>query len=216
MKTDLEIYYDRRAAEYEAIYHKPERQADLLEATTLLQSIFKNRQVLEIACGTGYWTQRIAEVAHSVHAIDVNKSVIEIARNKHYSRQNLLFEVGDLYEIPPLQCAEALFGGFIWSHISKQNLANFIGQCNRLVKAGGNIVFMDNRYVPGSGTPISRRDEHGNTYQTRHLQNGEAYSILKNFPEKTELEETLRPNANQLSITETEFFWICQYEPKQE
>lgn len=214
MKTDLEIYYDRRAAEYEAIYHKPERQADLWQATTLLQGIFKNRQVLEIACGTGYWTQRIAEVAHSVRAIDVNESVIEIAKTKSYPRQNVMFEVADLYEIPPLQPAEALFGGFIWSHIPKQNLAAFIAQSNRLVKAGGTIVFMDNRYVPGSSTPISRHDEHGNTYQTRHLQNGEQYSILKNFPEKMELEKILLPNASRLSITKTDFFWICQYETK--
>ena len=214
MKTDLQNYYDRRATEYEAIYHKQERQADLLAATKLLQDIFKGQNVLEIACGTGYWTERIAEVANSIKATDLNESVLEIAKTKHYPLQNVTFEVADLYELSSIQPIEALFGGFIWSHIPKQSLVVFLQKINSLVKTGGTVVFMDNRYVPGSNTPISHQDEYGNTYQTRHLQNGEQYSVLKNFPEKTELEEILRPHASRISITETEFFWICQYETK--
>ena len=41
------------------------------------------------------------------------------------------------------------------------------------------MVYVDNRYVAGSSTPISRRDEFGNTYQLRSLKDGTHYEVLK-------------------------------------
>ena len=75
---DLVTYYAKRAAEYEAIYQKPERQSDLRELENLLRRDFAGRNVLEIACGTGYWTERVASVADSIVALDINESVLEI------------------------------------------------------------------------------------------------------------------------------------------
>ncbi|MBK7443258.1 MAG: hypothetical protein IPI65_17635 [Bacteroidetes bacterium] len=66
MNTDLVLYYKDRAEEYEKIYSKPERQEDLKSAATILQEIFADKQVLEIACGTGYWTEKIAVTATSI------------------------------------------------------------------------------------------------------------------------------------------------------
>ncbi|HEY6168738.1 MAG TPA: class I SAM-dependent methyltransferase, partial [Verrucomicrobiae bacterium] len=55
----LAEYYARRAGEYERIYAKPERQADLAALRARLAEAFRGRRVLEIACGTGYWTEVI-------------------------------------------------------------------------------------------------------------------------------------------------------------
>ena len=43
-------YYAARVAEYERIYAKPERQADLAELRTVVAAFFKDSHVLEIAC----------------------------------------------------------------------------------------------------------------------------------------------------------------------
>ena len=107
-KKDLPEYYAQRAAEYEAIYRKPERQADLLTAAAFLQEIFNNRSVLEIACGTGYWTEAIARSAKNILATDINESVLDIARCKDYPRQNVIFETADLYRLKPEHQAEAI------------------------------------------------------------------------------------------------------------
>lgn len=88
MHTNLTEYYAKRAAEYEAIYAKPERQADLEAVATFLKEIFNGKDVLEIACGTGFWTEKIARTARSVWATDINESVLEIARNKNYPSKN--------------------------------------------------------------------------------------------------------------------------------
>ena len=71
-KADLVEYYARRANEYERIYQKPERQTDLASLRKLFRQALAKHDVLEIACGTGYWTQIIAETAKSITATDIN------------------------------------------------------------------------------------------------------------------------------------------------
>src|SRR3954470_5950303 len=112
MNSDLISYYRDRANEYEKIYFKPERQKDLVASTTILQDIFAGKNVLEIACGTGYWTEKISVTASSVHATDINKEVIEIARQKKYPNNNVTFEQKDLYHPDSFKKYDAVFGGF--------------------------------------------------------------------------------------------------------
>ncbi|HRI58830.1 MAG TPA: class I SAM-dependent methyltransferase [Saprospiraceae bacterium] len=212
MNSDLTEYYAKRAAEYEAIYNKPERQSDLSTATKLLQEIFKDQNVLEIACGTGFWTEKIARTARFILATDINESVLEIARNKNYPNNNVQFEAADLYRIQPEKPADALFGGFIWSHIKIEELGHFTDKLNALVKPGSTIVLMDNRFVPGSNTPIAEQDAQGNTYQSRKLQNGESYLVLKNFPEREAIEAVLTGKAQRLQYIPLHYFWICVYQ----
>ncbi len=208
----LTSYYAQRAAEYEAIYFKPERQDDLKAAAKILQDIFEENEVLEIACGTGYWTQQIAQTASKIHATDINESVLEIARYKDYPLENVQFSQADLYEIQPKPPADALFGGFIWSHIKLEELARFIDKVNALVCPGGSVVFMDNRFVEGSSTPIAEQDAKGNTYQKRSLKNGASFLVLKNFPERETLEAALAGKALNFQYIPLRFFWICVYQ----
>jgi predicted methyltransferase len=55
--TQQADYYAQRAAEYDAVYAKPERQHDLARLKELLPPLVAGRRVLELAAGTGYWTQ---------------------------------------------------------------------------------------------------------------------------------------------------------------
>src|SRR5262249_37643066 len=84
---ELVEYYRRRASEYEAIYAKPERQADLAVLREAIPSKLRGARVLEIACGTGYWTQLVAEVAPEVVATDLAEEPMEIAQSKAYHRR---------------------------------------------------------------------------------------------------------------------------------
>src|SRR5690349_22677599 len=78
----LREYYARRAAEYEKIYSKPERQANLARMTDDVAEAFRGRSVLEVACGTGWWTPHIARHAQRVDAYDINDETLAIARTK--------------------------------------------------------------------------------------------------------------------------------------
>ena len=53
-------YYAARAPEYDLVYAKPERQSDLRAIEAWLPPVLGQGSVLEVACGTGYWTRCFA------------------------------------------------------------------------------------------------------------------------------------------------------------
>lgn len=209
---DLENYYARRAHEYERIYHKPERQADLAGLRQCIPSLLNGRDVLEIACGTGYWTQFVATKAASVLATDVNDEVLELARLKDFSCGNVLIARADIYSDGDSgQRFDAGLAAFWWSHVPRQGQDRFVECFHRRLRQDAVVVFLDNRYVEGSSTPLSRTDEHGNTYQTRPLDDGKRYEVLKNFPDELEMANALGDRARDLEYVELDYFWYLSY-----
>lgn len=212
MNSDIVAYYQDRAKEYEKIYNKPERQSELLLAAQILQQIFKNKEVFEIACGTGYWTEKIAETAKSILATDINNTVIEIAKLKNYSGAKVDFSIADIFNLANTYKYESLFGGFIWSHIKRQDLNNFIDVTISVAGSGGTVVFMDNNYVAGSNLPATDTDDLGNTYQTRVLENGTTYKVLKNFPTEKFIRQLLTGKATDINFINLQYYWLLKYE----
>ena len=214
MNTDLIAYYKDRAKEYENIYLKPERQDEIKTSTTLLQNLFADKSVFEIACGTGFWTQKIAETATSVFATDINKSVIEVAEQKSYSKKNVTFDLADIFELSIKTRHESLFGGFIWSHIKLQDLDKFLEAINNSVLPGSTVVFMDNNFVEGSNHPITNTDPDGNTFQTRKLADGTTHLVLKNFPSEDFLQNKLADIATDLKFINLKYYWVLSYKTR--
>ena len=207
----LADYYARRAAEYERIYAKPERQADLAALRARIGGLFAGRKVLELACGTGYWTDVIAGSAAQVTALDLNEEVLAIARSKP-NASRVSFVRGSAYAIPPQgRIHDALFAGFWWSHVPLEKLDAFVKELPSKLKPGALIAFLDNRYVEGSSTPLSRKDESGNTYQTRKLDDGSAHEVLKNFPGESELIQRASRHGWGAHVDLLEHFWLLTW-----
>ena len=188
----LESYYAKRAREYERIYDKVERQEELAWLRDRLPRLFEGRRVLEVACGTGYWTQVLARRAEHVTACDVNEPVLEIAREKPIRRGRVSFVRADAFS-PGGLCdgCNAAFAGFWWSHVRKSDLSRWLAGMAGALPKGSLLAMLDNRYVEGSSTPVSRRDAQGNTYQVRPLLSGETHEVLKNFPTAAELADEI-------------------------
>ena len=204
----FERYYSRRAAEYERIYDKPERQDELEWLRHRIPELLRDRTALEVACGTGYWTQFIAPLARQVHACDINETVLEIAREKPRAGDVHFFKADAItLEGVPSGC-DAAFAGFWWSHVRKSELAKFVRNLAGKVEPGARLVVLDNTYVEGSSTAVSRRDAEGNTYQMRKLANGEDYEVLKNFPTPAELAESVRPVAAEAHLESLKYYWL--------
>ena len=72
-------------------------------------------------------------------------------------------------------------------------------------------MFIDNLYVEGSSTPISRRDAEGNTWQVRRLQDGSTHEVPKNFPTEQEIRGTLAGLATDLKIDFLKYYWVLTY-----
>ncbi|MDO9422230.1 MAG: class I SAM-dependent methyltransferase [Herminiimonas sp.] len=112
-ETTLQAYYAARALEYDEVYLKPERQADLRAIERWLLSRFIDAHVLEVACGTGYWTQFIAPLASAITAIDATAETLKIAEQR-VRNNDVHFEVGDAYALPHVEGGfDGAFAGFL-------------------------------------------------------------------------------------------------------
>ena len=208
----MEAYYARRAAEYEKIYAKPERQADLARMRKDIPALFAGERVLEIACGTGYWTPLIAAQARSVLALDYNEETLAIARSKIHKGANVRFVRGDAYALPDWnEKFSAAYAGFWWSHVPLGRIDSFLMHLHSRLGPRARVVFMDNTYFEGSSTPVSRRDAEGNTYQRRRLADGSSHEVLKNFPSVQELRQRVGRYGTDVEVTEYEYYWVATY-----
>ena len=211
-QSNMIDYYAQRASEYERIYHRPERQSDLRELQAMIETAFRNHVVFEVACGTGYWTQFIARQAKSILAIDYNSEVIKIAQQKDYGSCIVDFRKSDAYSLSNIEAGfSAGFSGFWWSHIPKEKVQDFLKIFHSKLRHGAPVVFIDNIYVERNSTPIFRKDNEGNTYQIRKLEDGSEHEVLKNFPSDQELHETLSSFTSDLSILRLRYFWMLEY-----
>ena len=209
---NLAEYYAKRASEYERIYAKPERQADLAALRTRIGKMFGGRQVLELACGTGYWSEVIARGAEQLTALDVNEEVLRIARSKAYPANRVELLQGDCYAPPDFKRRHnALFAGFWWSHVPVEKFDSFLHAVNATIAPGSLIAFLDNRYVEGSSTPASRRDAAGNHYQLRKLDDGSTHEVLKNFPAESELIQRASRHGWGAHVELLEHYWLLTY-----
>jgi ubiquinone/menaquinone biosynthesis C-methylase UbiE len=208
----MEQYYAKRAAVYEQVYDKPERQHELEWLRQRIPEVFRGRTVLEVACGTGYWTQFIARSAAHVHACDINDAVLEIAREKPIPKGRVTFFKADAVTLEgaPSGC-DAAFAGFWWSHVKKSGIAKFVANLASRLEPGAVVAILDNRYAEGSSTAISRRDAEGNTYQMRPLPNGEEYEVLKNFPTPEDLADAVRPYAREAHLEAVTYYWLLVF-----
>jgi ubiquinone/menaquinone biosynthesis C-methylase UbiE len=208
-------YYAKRAKEYERIYQKPERQADLRQLREWVENMFTGADVLEVACGTGYWTEILARLAASVCATDINEEVLAIARSKAIDKRKVVFRKENAYALPKFKRTfTGAFAGFWWSHIPKARLREFLGGFHPLLSPGAKVVFIDNVYVEGSSTPIGRVDEQSNTYQIRQLADGTRHEVLKNFPTEPELRGAVEGMAAEVWVKFLRYYWILSYRPR--
>jgi len=208
----MQSYYAARAEEYDAVYRKPERQSDLRMIEQWLPSALRGRRILEIACGTGYWTQFLAPVASSIVAIDSAEETLRIARARVPSA-NVSFAVGDAYapsqEGGPFNAA---FAGFWFSHVPFERRGEFLRALDAALEPGAKVVFLDNLFVEGSSSAISERDDRGNTYQLRRLGDGTMHRVLKNFPSEGELHALVSSGlARSPRYTAWSYFWAFEY-----
>jgi SAM-dependent methyltransferase len=211
--TQLSGYYRDRAAEYDAVYAKPERQEDLATLRALLPQFARGR-VLEIAAGTGYWTQVLSAsaTATAVTATDINRETLDVARTRRYGPAHVTFQLADAYALQEVPGRfDTAFIGFFWSHILRADLPRFLDGLHARLGQGSAVTVLDNRYVPGSSTPVSRTAPEGDTFQRRTLSDGRGYEIVKNFPERAQFTADVADVGADVEWTQLRYFWLATF-----
>ena len=213
---DITRYYAERAQVYDetAGYNDPEAEKLRVPIKARYQDMFRSHTVLEIVCGTGYWTATVAEVAKSVLAIDINPSLISQAKDRCRQLPNATFQIADAYTldgVPP--GFSAALGIWWWSHVPKERLADFLAALHSKLRSGALVLFVDQ--LPYDGH-VRRQDPLGNTIEQRSLPDGRSFEIVKNFPTVKDIGRVLCSIAENVEYTEhpDEKSWSVSYNTK--
>jgi len=209
-------YYNKRLQEYEAIYAKPERQADLNALLARLQTDVARREVLELACGTGWWTERLAAHAASWIATDADTGALDIVQHKAIQGLSATTTL-NAYQPSVSTPVDCVFAAHWYSHLRLDERSIFFRSVHGCLKPGGRLIMLDNNFVSGSSTAISRTDIEGNTYQTRKLKDGSLHEVLKNFPDQQQLAASGKPYFEKIAFNNeltlnTIYYWYASME----
>jgi len=209
-------YYNKRLQEYEAIYAKPERQADLNALLARLQTDVSSREVLELACGTGWWTERLATHASSWTATDADPGALDIVKLKAIQGLSATKTL-NAYQPSVSAPVDCVFAAHWYSHLRLDERCIFFRSVHGCLKPGGRLIMLDNNFVSGSSTEISRTDIEGNTYQTRKLKDGSLHEVLKNFPDHQQLAASAKPYFEKIAFNNeltlnTIYYWYASME----
>jgi demethylmenaquinone methyltransferase/2-methoxy-6-polyprenyl-1,4-benzoquinol methylase len=198
-------YYDARAPVYDESAGYLDPLAERLRAPIKLRSqkILKGKRVLEIACGTGYWTNVISESAESILATDINRSMIEIARTRLEGKQNVDFLVTDAYTLDGVHGSfDAAFGYWWWSHMPRALVRGFLENLHGRLEPGATVFFVD-QLPDADPAAIRRVNENGDTLEWRVLPDvGREFWVIKNFPTEGEIRSLLTGRAESVRFTE--------------
>jgi 2-polyprenyl-3-methyl-5-hydroxy-6-metoxy-1,4-benzoquinol methylase len=215
---DMAAYYRARAAEYDEWFyrrgrfdHGPEANARwLAEAETVfaaLDALQITGDVLELAPGTGIWTERLARTAASVTAIDASAEMIAINRAK-VQKETVTYLLDDLFAWQPNRTFDAAVFGFWISHVPLERLAGFLATVAAALRPGGRIFFVDGRREPTSTAVDHQLPAADSQVMTRLLNDGHAYRVVKNFYDPAALTADCAAAGLDVTVRETPTYFI--------
>lgn len=214
----MKEYYRARADEYDQWFYRQGRYnrseetnqlwfAESAEVFTALNDLAISGDVLELAPGTGIWTERLVRTANSVTAVDASPEMIEINKAKINS-DKVRYVLADLFNWQPDRQYDAVFFGFWLSHVPVERLESFWQTVAKAMKPGGKLFFVDSRREPTSTAADHQLPETGNQVMTRKLNDGSEFQIVKNFYTPEVLQPYLEANNLIVDIQQTAHYFI--------
>ena len=194
-------YYRAVAEEYHEHAIDVPGKAELAAA---IEAFTPDGDVLELACGSGVWTERLARTATTVTAIDGAPEMLALARARVESPA-VHFAQADLFTWRADRRYDAVFFGFWISHVPAERFETFWSLVADALKPGGRVFFFDDNHrtdlelIEGAESPIVQR----------RLRNGPAFRVVKIPYQATELERRLGELGWSIEVHSTSgpFYW---------
>ncbi|MRV74244.1 methyltransferase domain-containing protein [Duganella sp. FT92W] len=207
----LEQYYAHCAASYDAVYEQEDRQDDLETLQEAVAELMQGHKVLELACGTGYWTEYISIAAESVTAIDCSPEMLALAAKRDVDTDVVTFAQGDARTLADIPAGPytACFAAGWWSHIGRAEQDKYLALLRSKLGKDALLVLLDSNQVEGVTVPIARTDADGNTYQFRTAPDGERFEIMKNYPTDSWLRKRLSNAAREVRTERLKYYWLA-------
>jgi demethylmenaquinone methyltransferase/2-methoxy-6-polyprenyl-1,4-benzoquinol methylase len=217
-------FYRARAPEYDAWWQRrgrydrgPEEAAEwdrqVAVVDEALRAFNPTGDVLELAGGTGWWTQRLARTADTLAVVDASPEALALNRQR-VGRHDVMYEVADLFEWKPDSAYDVVFFSFWLSHVPRRLFGRFWSLVQSCLGPGGRAFLIDNRNDP---TIRPRKDpyvvEYGEDLHLRRLNDGSGYRVVKVMYEAEELQSLIQAEGWRAAIDGTRWFLYGSAEP---
>jgi SAM-dependent methyltransferase len=201
---DQVAYYRARAAEYDerllelnrymslggtvdAPSEDPHGDREIASALEQLNLLLPVGHALELACGTGWWTQWLARSASRVTAVDAAPEMLALNRER-VAQSNVRYEQADLFSWRPHEQYDLVFFAFWLSHVPEDRIEAFWRLVEEALAAHGRFFFIDElRNRPD----LEHEEELGGGMVSRRLKDGRTFRAVKIYHDPTELQRRL-------------------------
>lgn len=134
----------------------------------MLTQLGKFDRVLELACGTGFWTQHLLQIGERIPpAADAAPEMLQIAR-EHIGVERITYQQLDLFQWQPAETFDLVFFANWLSHVPPEALDDFLNKVRASLTAGGCIAFVDQHAPSEANYAIAKED----IYAVRPLEDG--------------------------------------------
>ena len=198
--------YDH-GAEFNARWHRETGAVENALDTWLADR--RPGSVLELACGTGLFTRRIARRVAHVTAVDASPEVIAINRARVAST-SVTYEQADLFEWrpPPGEVYDVVFFSFWLSHVPEVRFAPFWERVASALAPQGAAYVIDSAFDPTSTAKNHDLSGHEAGVVTRKLNDGREFRIVKIFWKPHVLAARLEKLGWTAKLTQTPNYFI--------
>lgn len=181
-------YYRARAPEYDEYYERTGPFDLGVDANLVWRGELDQVQswldthvrvsVLDVAAGTGWWTERLARLADRVVALDAAPEMLAINRARN-AGAGVTFVEGDVFAYQPRQRFDVVFFGFWLSHVPGDRFVEFWRLLSEWLAPGGRVLLVDN--MESSAPWIQERPigQPHSELMTRRLNDGRTFTIVK-------------------------------------
>ena len=215
---EQQAYYRARAPEYDEWWLRAGRYDrgpdfrrrwvhETNELRAALAAFGAYGRVLEIACGTGWWTQQLAEGAKEVAALDGSAEMLERCRTRveaaALGAERVRYIHADVWGWEPDRRYDVVFFGFWLSHVPAQRFEAFWRLVGEALAPEGRVFFVDSASPSGSSGL-----ERTGTTERRELNDGRAFEIVKRYYEPEPLQQRLAALGWECRVATTAEFFI--------
>ncbi len=103
--------------------------------------------VLELAGGTGWWTQRLARTADRLTVVDSSPEALALNRER-VGRPDVRYDVANLFAWRPDSFYDVVFFSFWLSHVPRTRFGDFWSLVRSCLVPSGRVFLIDNRDDP--------------------------------------------------------------------
>jgi ubiquinone/menaquinone biosynthesis C-methylase UbiE len=211
-------YYRARAGEYDEWFYRLGRYdhgealnrqwfREVETVFTALHQVGPVGRVLELAAGTGNFTQELLKISQHITAIDASPEMIEINRRK-LKAPNVDYVQADVFAWEPEVEYDMVCFGFWLSHVPPETLDAFLAKVCRALRVGGKLFLVDSRFSPTSTAQNHVLEDDDNIFVARKLNDGREFTIVKVFYEPDSLQARLHEQGFEVRVRLTENYFI--------